>query len=86
MRRAIQSILLAFVLVFGAGAVVQSAHAEEETPSVGRTLFVVETDGDTARESLHRVSGGDIDLGFSGGSQSYESEHHNPTGPFDRSI
>jgi hypothetical protein len=44
--------------------------------------FVVETDGDSARESLDRVSG-QIDIGFAGSDQSYESENHVPKrGPF----
>ncbi len=52
-------------------------------PPTGRSLFVYETDTQSAADSLNRISG-EIDTGFSTGSQSYESDSHYRPGPFGR--
>lgn len=48
-----------------------------------KPLFVVETDEETASESLERISG-QIDLGFSKPSQNYVSPSHYAPGPMGR--
>ena len=49
--------------------------------SLKESLFVVETDNDSARQSLDRVSG-QIDRGFASPDQTYESEHHKKSAVF----
>ena len=49
----------------------------------GRHVFVVETDTQSAAESLDRVSG-KIDMGFSTADQSFASPDHYAPGPFAR--
>ncbi len=48
--------------------------------SLKESLFVVETDEDSARQSLDRISG-QIDMGFSRPEQTYESENHTKIDP-----
>ena len=45
--------------------------------------FVIETDDETSRESLDRVSG-EVDRGFTTPDQEYESSSHYRAGPFGR--
>lgn len=48
-----------------------------------RPLFVVETDEESASESLERISG-EYDLGFASPSQTYDSPSHYTPGPTGR--
>ena len=43
--------------------------------------FIVETDEDSATDSLNRIAG-DIDLGFTSEDQEYKSPDHYQPGPF----
>jgi len=51
--------------------------------SLAETAFSVETDEQSASESLDRISG-KIDLGFADPTQTYESSDHTRPGPFGR--
>ena len=46
--------------------------------------FVVETDEESAAESLNRISG-DVDRGYALPEQTYRSDHHTRPGAFQRS-
>ena len=46
--------------------------------------FIVETDEESAAESLNRISG-DIDRGYALPEQTYQSDHHTKPGAFQRS-
>jgi hypothetical protein len=59
-----------------------SAYASSSSSSFGS--FTIETDEDSARESLDRVSGGTPDLGFAAPEQTYKSTHHNSADPLKR--
>ena len=52
--------------------------------SLRDSVFVVETDDDSARDSLNRVSG-EIDLGFTTSDQTFKSEDHHRPGALGRS-
>ena len=54
--------------------------AGEPDKSLQDQTFTVETSDEDAAASLNRVSGGDIDLGFSAPHQSYKAEHHGRQG------
>ena len=47
--------------------------------------LVIETDEESAESSLNRVSGGDIDRGYASPDQTYQSEHHDNPGAYQRS-
>lgn len=71
-----------------AGAAEQPSVPLAQTPApkdpfadTGRRSFVVETDEQSASESLDRISG-KFDLGFAMPYQTYESEHQQGSGPF----
>ena len=53
------------------------------TKNVKDTVFVVETDEESASESLDRISG-KIDLGFSAPDQSFKASDQYAPGPFGR--
>ena len=69
-------ILLTFFLVQCAALRAEDADS--------RRLFVVETNEETAHDSLERVSGGTYDLGFSTPSQSFNSSEQYAPGPMAR--
>ncbi len=79
--------LMAFFLPYQAVA----DEASELTPRVSEDagytdpfanpFYVVESDDESASESLNRISG-HIDLGFSSPEQSYESSDHYTPSPF----
>lgn len=81
MARFIFMIILGIALsVSPAQALTESETAEEY---LQRKIFIVETDEQSASESLHRVSGGTFDRGFSSPGDSYQSAHQQSTaGPF----
>ena len=55
----------------------------EPKNTLKNSSFVLETDEESASESLNRVSG-NIDLGFSSPENSYESEERPGAGPFEK--
>ena len=55
--------------------------AKDPFADTGRRVFVVETDEQSANESLDRISG-QFDLGFAMPYQTYESENQRGSGPF----
>ena len=71
-------------LIFLALLYVPCANLRAEEADTRRLFSVVETDEETAFESLERISGGRYDLGFSAPSQSFESTDHYAPGPMAR--
>jgi hypothetical protein len=59
-----------------------AAYSSSASSSFGS--FTIETDEDSARESLDRISGGTPDLGFAAPEQTYKSTHHNSADPMKR--
>lgn len=55
---------------------------QEYVDSTHRRLFVVETDAESARSSLDRISG-DIDRGFATEDYVYKSRNHGLQGPLE---
>lgn len=55
---------------------------QEYVDSSRRRLFIVETDEDSARSSLDRISG-DIDRGFATEEYTYKSRNHGTQGPLE---
>ncbi len=94
MKQRIIYLLIALVFVFTA----RFAAAEDNLPSndklvmdpiqeslsggFSNRVFVVETDEESAAESLNRVSG-IIDLGFAAPQQTYHSKNHARQGPLE---
>ena len=83
------SLLLIFLPLFsfGSGLFADESHQDNLDPiaevykhSLIESLFVIETDEESAQESLNRVSG-NIDRGFSSPEQTYQSEHHTKVDP-----
>ena len=75
-------------LFFIAGVLFLSANVRADEDPIARAhkslkdqVFVVETDSDSASDSLNRISG-HIDTGFSSFDQSFESSDHYRSGPF----
>ena len=78
---------LFLVLALGPFSYAEEAAKKSSDPlaeitgrSFTQTIYVVETDEASARESLDRISG-KIDLGFSSPDQSYKSEDQTKSGP-----
>lgn len=59
--------------------------ADWGTRSLKDSIFVVETDEESAAESLNRISG-TIDRGFSTPEQSYDASEKNSAGPLGRAM
>ena len=58
---------------------VSSGHAVEDQ------RFIVQTDEESAAESLNRISGNVDPRGYASPEQTYRSEHHSKPGAFQRS-
>lgn len=73
----------AAMLLAAAAARADQSSAEAELPprDFSRTLYVVETDSQSASDSLNRIAG-DYDRGFATEDQSYDSPNHEPTSRF----
>jgi hypothetical protein len=86
-----KTLLLAILILFavpamaGEKASVPAFPEDKPAPDVSgaRRLFVVETDAESATDSLNRISG-QIDTGFLPTGDSFESEDHYRPGPFGR--
>ena len=76
-------ILIFFVFFMGVGPFCVLAAEKQEPLLAKHSMFVVETDSESASESLERISG-QIDLGFSAPDDSFESSNHYKPGPFGR--
>ena len=81
------TLFLAFCLVL----LPSRSHADDAAKSddvsdktAKRSLYVVETDSSSAMDSLNRVAGPDIDLGFSTKEQSYKTEKRDKINPFSK--
>ncbi len=74
---------LAFVVVILFFSLTGFVSGSNE-PAVEDQRFVVETDEESAAESLNRISG-DVDRGYSLPEQTYQSDHHTKAGAFQRS-
>ena len=73
-----------FIIFFiGGGTSFLFAAEKRDAPANQHSMFVVETDSESASESLERISG-QIDLGFSAPSDSFESSDQYKPGPFGR--
>ena len=77
MKQALMLLLAVFFLC------IQTTGFCVEEKYSGRRVFVVETDAQSAADSLDRVSG-KIDLGFSTPDQTFDSPDHYAPGPFAR--
>lgn len=88
--RKLTFLLITGMMLFG-GILTQGAMAasdgqadpdpfQEYVDSTQRRLFVVETDEESARSSLDRISG-DIDRGFATEDYTYKSRNHGLQGP-----
>ena len=80
--------VLASIAVMGIFIHLDAFSAEEKkatadllSKSPSRSLFVVETDSDSAYQSLNRISG-EIDPGFTTPDQTYDSSSHYHPSPF----
>ena len=71
-------------LIFLALFFIPCVDLRAEGTDTRRLFSVVQTDEETAFESLERISGGKYDLGFSAPSQSFESTDHYAPGPMAR--
>ena len=67
-----------FLFAFAGFVWVSNGRAAEEKQ------FTVETDEESAAESLNRISG-DVDRGYALPEQTYKSDHHAKPGAFQRS-
>ncbi|GEM_PF-3086690 len=67
-------------------SIASSAVPREKTRgrAVEDKRFIVETDEESAAESLNRISG-DVDRGYALPEQTYQSDHHTKPGAFQRS-
>ena len=87
MKKQAVLVLLSLTLVSAAAyadpALSLESKPEEKSSSAphGRRLFVVETDSESASESLNRIAG-EIDNGFLQPESEFESEDHYRSGPF----
>lgn len=66
------ALLVLPVTVFAEAIAVETSSTDNQKNSADVLMFSIETDEQTASDSLNRVAG-DIDLGFSAPSQSYKS-------------
>lgn len=92
MRRILAALIILLPLFSFGSALAKESPRETPDPiaevyshSLTETLFIVETDEESARESLNRVSG-EIDLGFSSPEQTYQSDHHTKVDPLKEPV
>ncbi len=76
-------LFLAIVFFVGLEPLCLFAAEKQDSSAAKERIFVVETDRESASESMERISG-KIDLGFSSPSNSFESSDHYKPGPFGR--
>ena len=70
-----------FLFLFLLSSLASVAQAQASQQNLKDTVYAIETDDESARDSLDRISG-HIDTGFSSQDESYLSEDHYGVGPF----
>ena len=88
-RQSMKAYLNALIFSAAVAAFVSPLWAgTDEDPFKPKSLrdevFSVETDDQSAAQSLDRISGGKIDLGFASSEQTFKSPDHYRAGPFGR--